>query len=299
MEIRHTSERQAGQIYMPEVNERLLIGVVILVLLFGSSSALAAAYGIAVTGTMAATTLLAYVVVRHRWHWPLAATWLVIGVFLTIDLAFFSANLLKLIEGGWVPLLLAIILCLMMSTWRQGREILAAKLRDDSLPTEMFLQRLDQKPPLRVPGTAIYLTRHTDMLPNAMLHNLKHNKVLHEKVVLLTVETQDVPRVSENERATVRALRPDFCHVFLKYGFMETPNVPAAIAAFTPAGVNAEAVDTSYFLGRETLIPSPVPPMSRWRERLFILLSKNAVSATDFFCIPSDQVVELGAQVPI
>jgi KUP system potassium uptake protein len=299
MEIRHTSEKQQGQIYMPEVNERLLIGVVALVLLFGSSNNLAAAYGIAVTGTMTATTLLAYVVVRYLWRWPLAVSLAIAGGFLAIDLAFLSANLLKLFTGGWIPLLLAAVLCVMMATWRQGRMILADKLRESSMPTALFLARIDEKPPLRVPGTAIYMTRHSDMLPNAMLHNLKHNKVLHQHVVLLTVETQDEPRVDAASRVTVEPLRPDVLRVFVRYGFMETPDIPVALAACERFGVKTDAIDTSYFLGRETLIPSPVPPMMRWQERLFFLLSRNAVSATDFFRIPTDQVVELGAQVPM
>jgi len=299
MEIRHTSEHQAGQIYMPEVNERLLIGVVIMVLVFGSSSGLAAAYGIAVTGTMAATTLIAYVIVRKLWGWALLPSLVVVGAFLAIDLAFLSANLLKLFQGGWVPLLLALGLCFMMLTWRDGRLVLARKLRDESMPTELFLKRLDEKPPLRVSGTAIFLTRHSDMLPNALLHNLKHNKVLHEKVLLLTVETQPLPRIAADERMVIRRLRPDFNHVFVRYGFMEEPDIPAALRQSRELAIDVDAVDTSFFLGRETLIPSPVPPMSGWRERLFILMSRNAVSATDFYRIPTDQVVELGAQVPI
>jgi KUP system potassium uptake protein len=299
MEVKHTSERQEGQIYMPEVNERLLIGVVALVLLFGTSSNLAAAYGIAVTGTMAATTLLAYVVVRKLWRWPLLPSLLGAGAFLVIDLAFLGANLLKIFQGGWVPLIIAGALCTLMLTWRDGREILAAKLRDASLPTDVFLKRLETKEPLRVPGTAIYLTRHSEMLPNALLHNLKHNKVLHESVILLTVQTLPVPRVGDPGRITLRRLRPDFCHVFLYYGFMEAPDIPKALRSCTALGVEVDDINTSFFLGRETLIPSPVPPMSYWRSRLFILLSRNSVSATDFFRIPSYQVVELGAQVPI
>ncbi|MBL8659313.1 MAG: potassium transporter Kup [Rhodospirillales bacterium] len=299
MEIRHTSEHQSGQIYMPQVNERLLMGVVILVLLFESSANLAAAYGIAVTGTMAATTLLAWVVVRKLWGWPLLPSVAVIGVFLAVDLAFLGANLLKLFQGGWVPLLIGISLYTLMRTWRDGRVILAGKLRDSSLPTELFLKRVDVKPPLRVPGTAIYLTRHSDMLPHALLHNLKHNKVLHEKVILLTVETQPVPRVNRRGRLATHQLRSDFSHVYLRYGFMETPNIPEALREMKDGGLDVDAIDTSFFLGRETLIPSPVPPLSRWRERLFILLSRNAVSGTDFFHIPAGKVVELGAQVPL
>lgn len=299
MEIRHTSEHRIGQIYMPEVNERLFVAVVVLVLMFQSSSALASAYGIAVTGTMTATTLLAFFVVRRVWHWSLPLSLAVIGAFLVADLAFLGATALKIVDGGWVPLALAAVLCIMMTTWRRGRAILGEKLREATIPTALFLERLDQKQPLRVPGTAVYLTRHIDELPNALLHNLKHNKVLHEKVVLLTVETAEVPRVADEERTKVTALRPDFFRIFVSFGFMEIPDIPQALAQCRRHGVDLTGLDTSFFLGRETLIPAMHPPMSRWRERLFIVLSRNAVSASDFFNIPTDRVVELGAQVPI
>ena len=299
MEIRHTSEHQQGQIYMPEVNERLLIGVVALVLLFRSSGNLANAYGIAVTGTMTATTLLAWVVVRRVWHWSTLPAVMVVGAFLAIDLAFLGANLMKVHEGGWIPLALAGLLCFLMTTWRRGRITLAQQLREDSIPISTFLDRLHRNTPVRVGGTAIYLTRHTDMLPNALLYNLKHNKVMHDRVVLLTVENVDVPRVAEAERLRMETLRPDLLRIFVRYGFMEIPDIPQAVADCNRFGLYFRPEETSYFLGRENLIPATHPPFSRLRERFFIILSRNSVSATDFFRIPPDRVVELGAQVPI
>ena len=298
-QIRHTSESQIGQIYMPVTNARLLIGVVALVLFFGSSSGLASAYGIAVTGTMVTTSLLAFVVIRDRWGWSLPLSIAVIGGFLLIDLAFLGANLLKILSGGWIPLVFAAALCMTMTTWRRGREAVANKLREGSLPTEIFLKRLDEKQPIRVPGTAIYLTGDSEMLPNALLHNLKHNKVLHERVVFLTVKTLGVPRVPRQDRVRVEQLRPDFLRMTVYYGFMQTPHVPRALAAAARFGVQFDKMETSFFVGRETLVPSVHPPLSGWRENLFIILSKNASSATEFFHIPTYRVVELGTQVPI
>jgi KUP system potassium uptake protein len=297
--IHHTSERQMGQIYMPVTNTRLLIGVITLVLLFRSSSALANAYGIAVTATMVTTSLLAFVVIRERWRWSLTRSVAVIGAMMIIDLAFFGANLLKVFSGGWVPLLFAIALCLTMTTWRRGREAVARTLREGSLPTEIFLKRLDEKQPTRVPGTAVYLTGDSEMLPNALLHNLKHNKVLHERVVFLTVRTLGIPRVPRQDRLRIEWLRRDFLKITIFYGFMQTPNVPRALALAERYGVKFDKMDTSFFVGRETLVPSIEPTLKGWRETLFVILSKNASSATEFFCIPTYRVVELGAQVPI
>jgi KUP system potassium uptake protein len=299
MEIRHTSEHQIGQIYMPEVNERLFIGVVALVIIFQSSSNLAAAYGIAVAGTMTATTLLAFIVVRHVWGWRLITCLAVIGPLLLVDLAFLGANAWKVFDGGWVPLALAGLLVMMMTTWRHGRKVLAERLREETIPIALFLERLDRKAPPQVTGTAVYMTRHTEELPNALLHNLKHNKVLHQRVVLLTVQTLQIPRVPAAERLTLETPRANFHHLFLRCGFMETPDIPQALQECSRFGLDFPMIETSFFLGRETLIPAVHPPMSRWRERLFILLSKNAVSATDFFRIPADRVIELGAQVPV
>jgi KUP system potassium uptake protein len=297
--IRHTSDRQMGQIYLPDTNTRLLIGVIALVLFFGSSSGLANAYGIAVTGTMVATSLLAFVVIRRRWGWSLPLSIAVIGAFLVIDLAFLGANLLKILSGGWVPVAFAIALCMAMSTWHRGREAVARALREDSVPTEIFLKRLDQKQPIRVPGTAIYLTAEGEMLPHALLHNLKHNKVLHERVVFLTIKTLGVPRVLRQDRVRVEWLRPDFLRLTVYYGFMQTPHVPRALVTAGRFGVRFDIMDTSFFLGRETFVPSVRPLLSGWREKLFIVLAKNAANAAEFFCIPTNRLVELGGQVPI
>lgn len=299
MEIRHTSDRQIGQIYIPDANERMLIGVIALVLFFGSSSGLANAYGIAVTGTMVATTVLACIVARGRWRWSMPLCALVFGGFLAVDLAFLGANALKIHTGGWIPLLFAALLCFLMLTWWRGREALEQKSRKASLPLSVWLDRLREKEPTRVPGTAVYLTSRGDMVPSALLHNLKHNKVLHERVIVLTVETMGVPRVRRGERVTIDELRADVLRMRVRYGFMQTPNVPRALAAAAVYGLTFDPMQTSYFLGRETLIPSIQPPLSGWQERIFILLQKNAASATEFFCIPTDRVVELGAQVPI
>jgi KUP system potassium uptake protein len=298
-QIRHTSERQMGQIYLPETNRRLFIGVIALVLFFGSSSGLANAYGIAVTGTMVATSVLAFIVIRRRWGWSLPVGIAVIGAFLVVDLAFLGANLLKILSGGWVPLVFAFALGMTMATWHRGREAIARTLREDSVPTEIFLKRLDEKQPIRVPGTAIYLTADGEMLPHALLHNLKHNKVLHERVVFLTVKTLGVPRVSRQDRVRVEWLRPDFLRLTVYYGFMQTPNVPRALVVAEPFGVRFDIMETSFFLGRETFVPSVRPLLSGWREKLFIVLAKNAASAAEFFCIPTNRLIELGGQVPI
>ena len=297
--IRHTSKRQMGQIYLPETNTRLLIGVVALVLFFGSSSGLANAYGVAVTGTMVATSLLAFVVIRRCWGWSLPLSIAVIGAFLVIDLAFLGANLLKILSGGWVPLAFAIALCMAMATWHRGREAVARALREDSVPTEIFLKRLDQKQPIRVPGTAIYLTADGEMLPHALLHNLKHNKVLHERVVFLTIKTLGVPRVPRQDRVLVEWLRPDFLRLTVYYGFMQTPHVPRALVTAGRFGVRFDIMETSFFLGRETFVPSVRPLLSGWREKLFIVLAKNAANAAESFCIPTNRLVELGGQMPI
>ena len=297
--IRHTSERLMGQIYLPETNTRLFIGVIALILFFGSSSALANAYGIAVTGTMVATSLLAFVVVRRCWGWSLPFAIAVIGAFLVVDLAFLGANLLKIFSGGWVPVAFAVALCMAMATWHRGREAVARTLREESVPTEIFLKRLDEKQPIRVPGTAIYLTADGEMLPHALLHNLKHNKVLHERVVFLTVKTLGVPRVWRRERVRVEWLRPDVLRLTVYYGFMQTPHVPRALVTAERFGVRFDIMETSFFLGRETFVPSVRPILSGWREKLFVMLAKNAASAAEFFCIPSNRLVELGGQVPI
>ena len=297
--VRHTSEDEEGQIYMPQVNQALLLGVVLLVVTFRSSERLAAAYGIAVTGTFLATSLLGAVVARRVWGWSRITTVLVFGTFALIDGFFFASNLLKVLDGGWVPLVLGVVIFVLMTTWKRGRDLLFERWRSDSMPLSSWLSRLPQSKVLRVPGTAVFLTGNQDYLPNALLHNLKHNKVLHERVVFLTVTAEDEPAVSAGERATVTEMSPGIHRVNLRYGFMESPNVPRALEECRAQGLVLEPMQTSYFLGRETLVPAAMPKMSGWRHWLFMVMARNAQSATEFFRIPPDRVVELGVRVAI
>lgn len=299
LEIRHTSDEEEGQIYIPRANWGLFIGIVVLVLGFKSSSNLAGAYGIAVTGTMVTTTVLALVVARTLWNWKLSVC---IGVgiaFLVVDLAFLGANLVKIPDGGWFPLMVGLGMFLLMATWKRGRQILAKRLAEDSLPIEMFLARQKQKPTHRVEGTAIYMTGNPEMVPVAMLHNLKHNKVLHERVVFMTVLFDDIPRVSAKDRVLVEGIAEGFYRMTVRYGFFQEPNLPKVLRLSKAFGLEFDVMQTSFFLGRETLIPSISPEMAEWRERLFVIMSRNSVSATDFFQIPAGRVVELGTQVQL
>jgi KUP system potassium uptake protein len=297
--VRHTSETEEGQIYMPQVNFILLIGVIILVLEFRSSDALAAAYGIAVTGTFVCTSLLALIVFWKHFRWPLLLAAPLFGCFLLIDLAFFASNLLKVPEGGYFPVLLGIALYLLMTSWHRGRELLFARFRQDGLPLKSFIARLPQSRTLRVPGIAVFMTSQADYLPGALLHNLKHNKVLHERVLFVTVTNESIPFVPAERRREVEQLAPDIHRVALRYGFQESPNIPKELAALKEVGIPVEPMQTSYFLGRETVVAAAVPKMSRWRQWLFTIMSRNAVPATEFFRIPSDRVVELGVRVAI
>ena len=297
--VRHTSGHAEGQIYLPQVNLLLAIGVIALVLAFKNSEALASAYGIAVTGTFICTTLLA-IVVFHRqfgWSWPLVA--LAFLPLLLLDFVFFSANLLKVPEGGWVPIALGLLLFGVMNTWKQGRELMFSRFRQDSLPLKSFLARLPQSRTIRVPGIAVFMTGQADYVPHALLHNLKHNKVLHERVLFVTVLNEDIPTVAEDRRMEVQELAPQIHRVILRYGFQESPNIPRDLAVLRERGIEFDAMQASYFLGRETLVAAVVPKMSRWRQWLFTIMSRNAVPATEFFRIPSDRVVELGARVAI
>jgi KUP system potassium uptake protein len=297
--VRHTSETEEGQIYLPQVNFALLIGVLVLVLTFRDSERLAAAYGIAVTGTFLCTTLLAMVVFRRKFGWPLFA---VLGVFLpllALDLAFFLSNVLKIPDGGYVPLVLGIVLFVIMMTWHRGRELLFARIRQDGLPLKSFIARLPQSRTVRVPGTAVFMTSQAEFLPGALLHNLKHNKVLHERVLFVTVANEDVPQIGADRRRIVEELAPNIHRVSLRYGFQESPNIPRELEALAEFGIPYEPMQTSYFLGRETVVAAAVPKMSRWRQWLFLVLSRNSLSATEFFRIPSDRVVELGVKVAI
>jgi KUP system potassium uptake protein len=297
--VRHTSGTEEGQIFVPQVNNALMVGVLVLVLVFRSSSALASAYGIAVTGTFMCTCVLAVIVFRRQYHWPRSAALVVWGGFFAIDSVFFAANVTKVIEGGWVPLALGLLLMAMMTTWKQGRDLMFSKWKQDSLPLASFLSRLPQSRTIRVPGMAVFLTGNPDYVPAALLHNLKHNKVLHEKVLFVTVSTLDEPEAGPDRRTEVIELAPGIHRVLLRYGFMESPNVPRALEDMRAKGVAYDTMQTSYFLGREVLVRAMAPKLSLWRLWLFLVMARNAVPATEFFRIPSDRVVELGVRVAI
>jgi KUP system potassium uptake protein len=297
--VRHTSAQTMGQIYVPAINWLLLAGVVLLVLGFESSSNLAAAYGIAVSGTMAITAVLAGIVARSRWGWPLPIVVMVFGAFLAIDLTFLSANALKIVAGGWFPILLAAAMFVLMSTWRRGREVMFERLYRRAPSLRSFLASLSLRPPTRVPGTAVFLTANPATVPRALLHNLKHNKVLHERVVVLKVETEDVPRVPTSERLDVEHMGANLHRVVVRYGFMEQPDVTAVLTSCQLGPPEPTLMDTSFFLSRETFLPSAGPDMSRWRERIFIHMANAALDATRYFRLPPDRVVELGSQVEI
>ncbi|MBJ6760407.1 potassium transporter Kup [Myxococcaceae bacterium JPH2] len=299
MEVVHTSAEEMGQIYLPGLNGVLLLGVVALVLGFRSASALASAYGIAVTTTMAITTVLAYIVARERWGVSRALALPVAGVFLLVDLSFFGANAVKIADGGWFPLLLAVCIFTLMTTWKRGREILANKLRASTISLRELLESFGDHPPVRVPGTAIFMTGNAEGTPPALLHNLKHNKVLHEQVVLLTILSEEVPHVPAPERVEVEPLELGFVRVVAQYGFMENPSIPDVLKRCREKGLQFQLMGTSFFLGRETLIPTKKPGMAVWREALFAWMSRNARSATAYFRIPPNRVVELGSQVEL
>ena len=295
--IVHTSKQEAGQIYIPEVNSALMIGCLTLVVTFRSAGALAAAYGIAVTGTMVITTVLFAIVARNRWGWSKRNVALLTAGFLIVDLAFFAANAVKIVAGGWVPLALAVVFFTLMTTWKAGRELLAGILRQGALPMELLLDDLKRRRIPRVPGTAVFMTSGTDGAPVVLLHHLKHNKVLHEEVILLSVQSAEVPDVDDTERVRVQSLGQGFFQVIATFGFMETPNVPAVLERARASGIRAANAETSYVLGRERLLPYGTSQMSRWRKKLFVFMSRNARSATEFFGLPTNRVVELGAQI--
>ncbi|WP_370051363.1 potassium transporter Kup [Corallococcus sp. AB011P] len=299
MEVVHTSAEEMGQIYLPGINAALLVGVIALVLGFGSSSRLAAAYGIAVTTTMGITTVLAYVVARERWGVRRSVALPIASLFMLVDLAFFGANAAKIADGGWFPLLLAVCIFTLMTTWKRGRDILAGKLRAASLGLKDLLGSFGDHPPVRVPGTAIFMTGNPEGTPPALLHNLKHNKVLHEQVVLLTIISEEIPHVVAQERVEVEPLEQGFVRVVARYGFMENPSIPDILKRCREKGLQFQLMGTSFFLGRETLIPTKKPGMAVWREALFTWMSRNARSATAYFRIPPNRVVELGSQVEL
>lgn len=296
-DIRHTSESQEGQIYLGRVNILLMLGVIALVLLFRSSGSLATAYGIAVTGTMVVTASLAFIVIWRGWKWPLWMAALLIAPFLFIDLVFMGANLMKIFSGGYVPLFIALAVMLLMATWRRGSGLVAEKSRRIDVPLADLLDLLEAKPPTSVPGTAVYLTADTDNAPVSLLHALKHFKVLHERNVLLTIQTADVPRVDDAERVTMETINDRFLRVVLTYGFMEEPNVPKGLMLCRKLGWKFDIMSTTFFVSRRTLRPAANGDMPRWQNRLFLWLARGAADATEYFHIPSGRVVEIGTQV--
>jgi len=297
--IQHTSASQAGQIYIPRVTGALLVGVLLLVGLFRTSSALASAYGIAVATTMVVDGLLAFIVIWKFWHWPLWRVGLVVAPLVLVDAIFFSANLIKLLEGAWAPILFGASMVLLILTWRRGTNILAQKTRRSEVPLDTLLASLQKHPPHMVPGTAVFLTSQPEFAPTALLHNLKHNKVLHEHNVILTIVTTDTPRVSDDERVKITVRSPHFSSMALKFGYMESPNVPKALAVARKHGWHFDIMSTSFFLSRRALKPAARSGMPRWQDRLFIGLAKSASDATDFFHIPTGRVVEVGTQVAV
>jgi KUP system potassium uptake protein len=299
IDIRRTSETQAGQIFVPYVNNMLMIGVVILLITFRTSSNLAAAYGIAVTGAMFVDTLLFFVIVRWMWKRPVWQAALASGLFGVLDITFISSNLLKIPQGAWLPLVLGAGLVTVMVTWNRGAQILTDKTRRDSVPLIELSEILRARAPYRAPGTAIFLTSDTEMAPVALMHNLKHNKVLHEKNIILTLQTAETPRVSEERRVRIEPVNEDFKRIIVTYGFMETPNVPKALALCRKLGLKFDIMATSFFLGRRSVVPSAQSGMPLWQDKLFIFLMKNAANPTDFYKIPPGRVVEMGAQVTV
>ena len=298
-EIRHTSESHAGQIYIPRLNRLLFIAVLLLVVLFRSSSALASAYGIAVTGTMVVTGMMGFIVIWRVWKWSPFAAGLLMAPFLLFDLTFLAANLLKVFEGGWVPLVLGGVVMLLMYTWRKGSKVLFEKSHKQEIPLEDLVRMLEKMPPQRVPGTAVFLTSNATLAPTALMHSLKHYKVLHEKNVILTVEIARMPRVDLNERVRMEPISETFVRVTLRFGFMESPNVPKALAIARKLGWQFDIMATSFFLSRRLLKPAAQSSMPLWQDRLFIAMSRSANDATDYFQIPTGRVVEIGTQVAI
>ncbi|HEX6730584.1 MAG TPA: KUP/HAK/KT family potassium transporter, partial [Pyrinomonadaceae bacterium] len=299
LKINHTSTREYGQIYIPAVNWALMIGCIAIVVGFRTSSNLAAAYGVAVTSTMVITTILFYVVARNIWGWSLYLTAALAVFFLIIDFAFFGANIIKVADGGWFPLILAVLVFIVMTTWKKGRRILNERIQSEARPLEEFLQDVARQPPTRVPGTAIFMNGNASRTPPALLHNLEHNKVLHQRVLFLTVKTKQVPFVASEERVEIESLGNGFHRLKVYYGFMEDPDIPKVLESVQVPGLAYDPKDTTYFLGRETIIASKRPGMPLWREKIFSIISHNATSATAYFCIPPDRVVEMGEQIEI
>jgi len=297
--IMHTSEREIGQIYVPFINWTLLLAVMLLVAGFRSSSNLAAAYGIAVTLAMAIDSLLIFVVMTRLWHWNRYAAFAIVVPLVAIDFSFLASNALKIPQGGWFPIVIGGVVFTLLTTWKRGRSILRERLSKETMPLDVFIGSIESHPPVRVPGTAVFLTNMPGRVPHALLHNLKHNKVLHERVVLLTVTTRDIPKVALPERLQIEELGCNFQQYEAFFGFKEDPDVPKLLEECGRRGFPFDMMDTSFFVSRETLIPTVAPGMALWRERLFVSMSKNATKASEFFNVPTNRVVELGTQVEL
>ncbi len=297
MLIQHTSKSTQGQIYMPRVNWGLMIATMLLVISFGSSNNLAAAYGIAVTGDMIITSLLAAIVFYEVWKWSKWRTGILVALFLMIDLAFFSANILKIPDGGWIPLLIGVVIFTLMLTWKTGRTLLYSRLKHDDIQIAPFIESIDAEPLSRVEGTAVFLTPNADGIPRALLHNIKHNKVLHEKIVILTVRFLDYPHTNQDERVSVESLPHGFYRVIINYGFMDEPDLPRELAYCHLQGLDLAPMEISYFIGKDILITHGHLGMSLWRKKIFIILFRSAETITNQLKLPPNRVVELGAQV--
>ena len=297
LDVEHTSSQEMGQVYVPQVNTALAVGTILIVIGFGSSDALGAAYGIAVTMTMVITALLLHVIATERWHWPLPVATAITAMFLVVDLSFFGANLLKVLHGGWLPLVIGTLVFTLMTTWKTGRRIVAERINARAIPLEAFMAAVNATPPTRVPGTAVFMTAQPRGTPPALAHNLRYNKVLHQHVIVLTVTTSQTPYVDGSEQIGVEDLGHGVFFVRVKFGFMEDPNVPDTLLRAREKGVEIDERDVTYFLGRETIIVTRRPGMAVWREKLFVLMARNAVRATAYFRLPPERVVELGVQV--
>jgi KUP system potassium uptake protein len=306
--ITHTSHTEIGQIYLPQVNAALGVGCVALVLGFQTSTNLASAYGVAVTGTMVITAILFHRVARERFGWSRWQAWPLTILLLAVDIPFFAANLIKVEEGGWFPLVVAAVIFVLMSTWKKGRDLLRVAMRESSLPLDLFLEDIGRRRPQRVPGTAVFMASDLSGAPPVLLHHLKHNKVLHEKVVLVSVVTEEIPQVADVDRVQHKDLGHGFWQVVARYGFMETPNIPEMLRSLEQRGAKdamglggliVKPMETTFYLGRETLLPNGTAAMARWRKIIFILMSRNALPATQFFGLPPNRVVEMGAQIQL
>ena len=299
MHVRHTSREQMGQIYLPWINRMLLVLTLAVVLGFKSSDNLGAAYGIAVVGTMTIDSILVMIVFRRMWHWSRLHVAAIGSLFLFVDLAFLTANADKVEHGGWFPLVLGAVIFTLMATWRRGRELVVREVRQGGLALEPFISSIVAHPPLRVPGTAVFMTANESGVPHALLHNLKHNKVLHERNVILTVETVETPVAEADERSAVEALDDHFYKLTLRFGFAEDPDVPQALATIRQCGLPFDLMDTTFFLSRESIVATDRPGMALWRDKLFAFMQRNAIPATAFFQIPGNRLIELGTQVEI